>query len=397
MTVFDQPDSFISKCIASHRQQYLVQRVQKLSRLSQSKETLNERYASINPADFIMAFNADPLFARLGILKVGDIYRQQLITHAWRFWNGRLPQGQAAILGRVSLTHSHGTRLASRESRALSVKCPQGHVLQLSDHEMGWRCDGWGCRKESMPPGRRSNRYRCRACDYDLCEACYEAKGPGMKKLMSGTAAGATMVIELDPMDREFQMVEDKMQSTIREHRNNAGGLFSRYHIVKVEKIRNRRLWERYNHQKKEVGKDNAGASPNERMLFHGSPFINAIIHKGFDERHANIDGMFGAGIYFAENSSKSNQYVYGETGCPLHKDKSCYVCHRQLILCRVALGKSFLQYSAKKMAHAPPGHHSVVGRPSVGGLAFAEYVVYRGEQAYPEYLITYQIVKPDS
>ena len=33
------------------------------------------------------------------------------------------------------------------------------------------------------------------------------------------------------------------------------------------------------------------------------------------------------------------------------------------------------------KMAHAPPGHHSVVGRPSVGGLSFPEYVVYRGEQ----------------
>lgn len=54
---------------------------------------------------------------------------------------------------------------------------------------------------------------------------------------------------------------------------------------------------------------------------------------------------------------------------------------HRQLLLCRVALGKSFLQYSAMKMAHAPPGHHSVVGRPSAGGLHFAEYVVYRGEQ----------------
>lgn len=72
------------------------------------------------------------------------------------------------------------------------------------------------------------------------------------------------------------------------------------------------------------------------------------------------------------------------------------------------------------KMAHAPPGHHSVIGRPSAGGLHFAEYVVYRGEQvclqtymhmyvymvfihasrlilqSYPEYLITYQIVKPD-
>lgn len=61
-----------------------------------------------------------------------------------------------------------------------------------------------------------------------------------------------------------------------------------------------------------------------------------------------------------------------------------------------LALGKSFLQFSAMKMAHAPPGHHSVVGRPSVGGLSFPEYVIYRGEQAYPEYLITYLIVKPE-
>ena len=75
----------------------------------------------------------------------------------------------------------------------------------------------------------------------------------GMEKLMSGSAPGGgvapgipgalpgtfwcpapglpgqppsgTMVIELDPMDREFQMVEDEMQSTIREHRDNAGNL----------------------------------------------------------------------------------------------------------------------------------------------------------------------------
>lgn len=32
-------------------------------------------------------------------------------------------------------------------------------------------------------------------------------------------------------------------------------------------------------------------------------------------------------------------------------------------------------------MAHSPPGHHSVIGRPSAGGLHFPEYVVYRGEQ----------------
>ncbi|CAH3179727.1 unnamed protein product, partial [Porites lobata] len=68
-----------------------------------------------------------------------------------------------------------------------------------------------------------------------------------------------------------------------------------------------------------------------------------------------------------------------------------------QLLLWCVALGKLFYQFSAVKMLHAPSGHHSVIGRPSSEGLSFDEYVVYRGKQAYPEYLITYKIVKPSN
>jgi len=71
-----------------------------------------------------------------------------------------------------------------------------------------------------------------------------------------------------------------------------------------------------------------------------------------------------------------------------MHAKNMCFTVHRfvvsfyrQMLLCRVTLGKSFLQFSAMKMAHAPPGHHSVIGRPSTGGLTYAEYVVYRGEQ----------------
>ncbi|XP_038660428.1 poly [ADP-ribose] polymerase tankyrase-1 isoform X2 [Scyliorhinus canicula] len=214
-------------------------------------------------------------------------------------------------------------------------------------------------------------------------------------------ASQGTILIDLAPDDKEYQSVEEEMQSTIREHRDGgtAGGVFNRYNIIKIQKVVNKKLRERFIHRQKEVAEENHNHH-NERMLFHGSPFINAIIYKGFDERHAYIGGMFGAGIYFAENSSKSNQYVYGiggGTGCPTHKDRSCYICHRQMLFCRVTLGKSFLQFSAMKMAHAPPGHHSVIGRPSVNGLAYAEYVIYRGEQAYPEYLITYQILKPES
>ncbi|XP_022125990.2 poly [ADP-ribose] polymerase tankyrase isoform X1 [Pieris rapae] len=194
--------------------------------------------------------------------------------------------------------------------------------------------------------------------------------------------------------DSEYVIIEREMQASVRAHRDHAGGHFTRYNVVRIQKIVNGRLWERYARRRSEVTEEAGGAS--ERMLFHGSPFINAIVQKGFDERHAYIGGMFGAGIYFAEHSSKSNQYVYGfggGSGCPAHKDRSCYLCHRQMLLCRVTLGRGFQLATAMKMAHAPPGHHSVAGRPTTGGLCYPEYVVYRGEQAYPEYLITYQIV----
>ena len=40
-----------------------------------------------------------------------------------------------------------------------------------------------------------------------------------------------------------------------------------------------------------------------------GSAFINAILQKGFDERHAYIGGMFGAGENFFLSKQ---QHVYG-------------------------------------------------------------------------------------
>lgn len=40
------------------------------------------------------------------------------------------------------------------------------------------------------------------------------------------------------------------------------------------------------------MAEENGREGPNERMLFHGSPFIPAIVHKGFDERHAYIGGI---------------------------------------------------------------------------------------------------------
>jgi hypothetical protein len=57
-------------------------------------------------------YHADLLFSGYGVLKVGDLYRQQLRLHAWKFCNGRLPDGQMATLRRVDELHGYGTRSA---------------------------------------------------------------------------------------------------------------------------------------------------------------------------------------------------------------------------------------------------------------------------------------------
>ena len=70
--------------------------------------------------------------AQYGMLKVGDLYRQQLRVHAWRFWRGRLPENQAAMLGRIDGVHGYGTRsargglyLSTRDHGSVGYRVPK--------------------------------------------------------------------------------------------------------------------------------------------------------------------------------------------------------------------------------------------------------------------------------
>ena len=58
-------------------------------------------------------YHSDPLFAKYGILKVSDLYRLQLRTHAWKLWNRRLPGSQLLSMSKVSEKHRHNTRAAA--------------------------------------------------------------------------------------------------------------------------------------------------------------------------------------------------------------------------------------------------------------------------------------------
>ena len=49
-----------------------------------------------------------------------------------------------------------------------------------------------------------------------------------------------TVLVDISSDDPEWGAVEEEMQSTIREHRDqgHAGGIFSSYRIYKIQKIR---------------------------------------------------------------------------------------------------------------------------------------------------------------
>ena len=77
-------------------------------------------------------YHADPLFAKHRILKLSELYKLQLRVHGWKFWNGKLPAVQAAMLDRASSVHDHATRSArlglyksTRDHGSIGFRIPQ--------------------------------------------------------------------------------------------------------------------------------------------------------------------------------------------------------------------------------------------------------------------------------
>lgn len=203
------------------------------------------------------------------------------------------------------------------------------------------------------------------------------------------TSGHQLKIILLDESDHQYQEVKRRMLDSIVPHEGEFGGSFSTYEILGIEYILHETIWSKYRLGCRYI-------SPrNEKLLFHGSMSIDEIQYGGFDERHAQSDGMFGAGIYFAEHSSKSNQYVFGfGKGCLKHNDKSCYTCERKMIYAQVALGRVLESREAlPHLSHAPPYYNSVKGNPDkIEGLNYPEYAIYSGYQAYPLFVIKYRI-----
>ena len=127
-------------------------------------------------------YHADPLLAQYGMLKVGDLYRQQLRVHAWRFV---LPVNQAAMLGRIEGVHGYGTRsaraglyLSTRDHRAVGYRVPKEWAT-LSEDQRG--LGSLGAFKRGSKAGFlgeygsfRCQVAGCRVCGFDDTQRGHE-------------------------------------------------------------------------------------------------------------------------------------------------------------------------------------------------------------------------------
>ena len=165
--------------------------------------------------------------------------------------------------------------------------------------------------------------------------------------------------------------------------------------IVKLERIQNQWLLEKYTFSKQRMTEKNKG-DVNEKELFHGTkktpPEKIFKSEHGFDFRFSS-QGMWGEGTYFAVNAQYSDRYAYSVGD------------NKRMILAKVLTGET-CRCQPDGNLKKPPVKPSQPRPDSSSGEVFEDerydsvsgntsgsdiFVIYDHEKAYPAYLITYK------
>mmetsp|Transcript_40716 Transcript_40716/g.117867 ORF Transcript_40716/g.117867 Transcript_40716/m.117867 type:complete len:505 (-) Transcript_40716:135-1649(-) len=133
--------------------------------------------------------------------------------------------------------------------------------------------------------------------------------------------------------------------------------------------------------------------SVNETLLFHGTNANAAGIITTEDFR-INLAGshagtLYGRGVYFAENASKSDEYTSASADGLRH-----------MLLCRVVLGRAMYNDQkdtdprACEDACLRGKFHSVLGDRKKCRGTFREFIIFDEEQVYPSFILVYRRVE---
>ena len=157
--------------------------------------------------------------------------------------------------------------------------------------------------------------------------------------------------------------------------------------IVKIERIQNKWLWEKYHQHSERMKRKNEGVT-NEMLLFHGTrnnqPSDIYKHEEGFDMRFGRA-GMWGNGNYFAMKASYSNKYAYRLPDGT-----------RQIFLAKVLTGQSIELKPDSSLRMPPiinPATKGNVRYDTVNGHTNGSqvFIAYSNDKAYPFYLISYK------
>eukprot|EP00933_Yihiella_yeosuensis_P005067 TRINITY_DN10948_c0_g1_i1.p1 TRINITY_DN10948_c0_g1~~TRINITY_DN10948_c0_g1_i1.p1 ORF type:complete len:399 (-),score=59.29 TRINITY_DN10948_c0_g1_i1:13-1209(-) len=196
----------------------------------------------------------------------------------------------------------------------------------------------------------------------------------------------------------------------------------SKFQVVQVLRNENPALWARYYIRRKEILAEcrakskaiqrhsaktlNSPSSEsmignaklldevNEFYLFHGTKpsAANVICTSDFkvDLAGSNKGSLYGKGIYFAEASSKADEYAHDDT-------EGLYMGLYAMLLSRVTCGDCLYNDEIKPNCDslrndmAKYGCHSVLGDREKARNTYREFVVFDANQAYPEYVVIYR------
>lgn len=225
--------------------------------------------------------------------------------------------------------------------------------------------------------------------------------------------------------EAQQEQIQRLLDSTFRNvrTRDRSGQVPSRLRLVKCHRVENSAMWARYVEAKARIwAKRPNGVTPvnaldgkpeqscvktqsaldkcfvdqlepgiNEHYLWHGTTPEGAI---GISENGFRIalagsraGTYFGRGCYFAECSSKSDEYA--------REGDKLLAGVFALLLCRVTCGSLFRTTEpdgkAIELALAGGEYDAVLGDREASAGTFREFVVYDEELVYPEFVVLYE------
>lgn len=152
--------------------------------------------------------------------------------------------------------------------------------------------------------------------------------------------------------------------------------------VLKVERVQNRSLYERYYEIKRSVARENSGNENEHLWMKHGTGTfdpIGIVNGTGLDFRYSGDRCYYGRALYLAFDTAYSDAgYAYEDA----HGN-------RKMFIVRVAAGNVERRDRRDlSIKHPKDGHHSVQGPVTD---IFEAIMTYKPDQAYPSYLVTYK------